>query len=70
MQSITIDGREFWLQPKGRGVGSELLRFDDPQLDGFREYQYTALPQNKKMIRLIKLHTRAKRGACAYTVSF
>lgn len=77
MESITITyrGENFCLVPKNSGndaflgsqagsrsSGSDLQRFDDPELQHFAEYKYSALPENKKMIRLLKLMSGAPTG--------
>ncbi|KAK0706914.1 heterokaryon incompatibility protein-domain-containing protein [Lasiosphaeria miniovina] len=78
MESITITyrGENFCLvlnsgnddflgsQAGSRSSGSDLQRFDDPELQYCAEYKYPALPdrRTKKMIRLLKLMSGAPTG--------
>lgn len=79
MQSINIGGREYLLYPRvqrndgfpgmqgcGGNAAPEPLRFEDPDLNRFPEYKYKPLPQNQKMVRLLKLYPGESFGSRVY----
>ncbi|RDW67578.1 hypothetical protein BP6252_08974 [Coleophoma cylindrospora] len=76
VESARIGGRDFWLLPRGEDgdrflmreqeKAPEPMRFEDPVLKEVPKYEYTRLPSDKKMIRLLKLYSGEASGTEIY----